>query len=284
MRSPVTAPRAHQLEREAVHLVEHHRVFHPQRGELVDVEEAPVVDLLRRDAPVGEPVRLHVEQPVERDRSCAAGRRRRSGGATLSSISAATPALALVERRQPPLDDFLLARADRDRLGLAIAARRQVPASRSGCSAARRRRRPAWPSSQRSSRALEDHAEGVGRDRQRLVVVVDDRTRRRDRRAAAPAARGPRRTGRRGSGSGSCRRARPSPDATRCRRSARSASSARSRARRATTGSPTSRSPCGSARGPSRGPCRARAAPRSRPSSPRRFRSPGLSRVGSATS
>ena len=56
----------HQLEDEAVHLVEHRRVFHAQRRELVDVEEAPVVDLLRRDAPVREPVRLLVEQPIER--------------------------------------------------------------------------------------------------------------------------------------------------------------------------------------------------------------------------
>ena len=77
MRRPVTAPRSHQLEREAVHLVEHRRVLHPQRGQLVDVEEAAVVDLLGRDAPVREPVRLRVRAGVERDRSCAAGRRRR---------------------------------------------------------------------------------------------------------------------------------------------------------------------------------------------------------------
>ena len=58
--------RADQLEDEAVHLVEDRRVFHPQRGELVDVEEAAVVDFLGRDAPVRQAVRLLVQQPIER--------------------------------------------------------------------------------------------------------------------------------------------------------------------------------------------------------------------------
>jgi hypothetical protein len=46
-------------------LVEHGRVFHAQRRQLVHVEEPPVIDLLGCDTPVGEPVRLLVEQLVE---------------------------------------------------------------------------------------------------------------------------------------------------------------------------------------------------------------------------
>ncbi len=40
--------------------------IHPEPGELVDVEEAAVVDLVRCDAPVGEAVVLRFEQSVER--------------------------------------------------------------------------------------------------------------------------------------------------------------------------------------------------------------------------
>ena len=63
---------ADQLEHEAVHLVEHRRVFHAQRRQLVDVEEPAVVDLLGGHPPVREAIRLRVEQRVEPDRSCAA--------------------------------------------------------------------------------------------------------------------------------------------------------------------------------------------------------------------
>jgi len=47
-----------QLEDEPVNLVEHHRIFHPQRRELIHVEESTVIDLFGCDAPVSEPVRL----------------------------------------------------------------------------------------------------------------------------------------------------------------------------------------------------------------------------------
>ncbi len=46
-------------------LAEHGRELHADGGQLVDVEEAAVVDLLGGDAPVRETVRLLVEQPVE---------------------------------------------------------------------------------------------------------------------------------------------------------------------------------------------------------------------------
>ncbi len=67
----------HELEGEAVDLVEDRRIFHAQRGELVDVEEAPVVDFLGRDAPVRKAVRLLVQQPVERIEAARLVRRRR---------------------------------------------------------------------------------------------------------------------------------------------------------------------------------------------------------------
>ena len=54
-----------QLEHEAMHLLEDRGIFHPQRRELVDVEEAAIVDLFGRDPPVRQPVRLLIQQPIE---------------------------------------------------------------------------------------------------------------------------------------------------------------------------------------------------------------------------
>ena len=56
---------ADQLEGKAMHLVEDRRVFHAERRELVDVEEPPVVDFLRRDPPMREAIRLLVQERVE---------------------------------------------------------------------------------------------------------------------------------------------------------------------------------------------------------------------------
>jgi hypothetical protein len=46
-------------------VLEHFAPFYPQPGEVVDVEESPVVDLLGGDPPEREPVRLIVQQPFE---------------------------------------------------------------------------------------------------------------------------------------------------------------------------------------------------------------------------
>src|ERR1700730_17360391 len=39
--------------------------FHAQAGQLVDVEETPVIDLFRSNAPIRDPVGLHFEQLVQ---------------------------------------------------------------------------------------------------------------------------------------------------------------------------------------------------------------------------
>ena len=41
------------------------RVFHPDGGKAVDIEEPPVIDLLRGDPPVGKPPGLLVEKLIE---------------------------------------------------------------------------------------------------------------------------------------------------------------------------------------------------------------------------
>ena len=53
-------------QHEAVRRVEDFVIFHAQRSEVVDVEETTVVDLIRSDAPEGEPVGLRFEQGMQR--------------------------------------------------------------------------------------------------------------------------------------------------------------------------------------------------------------------------
>ena len=49
-----------------MHVAKRPRVLDPQPGQLVDVEEAPVVDAGHREPPVGEAVVLPLQQPVQR--------------------------------------------------------------------------------------------------------------------------------------------------------------------------------------------------------------------------
>jgi hypothetical protein len=64
---PVHLPGGEEAERENVRFLEDVQVLHPDRRQGVDVEEAPVVDLLPRHTPVGEPVgHVAVEELVQR--------------------------------------------------------------------------------------------------------------------------------------------------------------------------------------------------------------------------
>ena len=45
--------------------VENTRVFHPDGAQVVDVEKAPIVDLVEGGFPVGDAVRLTIEQIVQ---------------------------------------------------------------------------------------------------------------------------------------------------------------------------------------------------------------------------
>jgi hypothetical protein len=71
---PVDSAPRDQREDQPVRLGEQLGLLDTQRGEVVDIEEAAIVDLVRGDAPIGEPVGLSVEQPVARPKT------RRSAG------------------------------------------------------------------------------------------------------------------------------------------------------------------------------------------------------------
>ena len=59
-------PSASKLAEQLVRGSEDLRIFDAQAGELVHVEKAPIVDLVRRRAPVRQPVSLRLEQLVQR--------------------------------------------------------------------------------------------------------------------------------------------------------------------------------------------------------------------------
>ena len=54
-----------QLENELMSRFEHLRNFHSDCGEVVDVEEAPIVDFLGGGTPIAKPIYLSVEQIVQ---------------------------------------------------------------------------------------------------------------------------------------------------------------------------------------------------------------------------
>ena len=58
--------RGGELEQVSVRGLEHGVVFHPQGGEIVDVEKAPIVDLVGSHPPVRNAIRLRLEQGVQR--------------------------------------------------------------------------------------------------------------------------------------------------------------------------------------------------------------------------
>ena len=65
-RSPCSRPSAISARDQLVHVAERPRVLDPQPGQIVDVEEAPVVDARHREPPVGEAVVLPLQQPMQR--------------------------------------------------------------------------------------------------------------------------------------------------------------------------------------------------------------------------
>ncbi len=62
---PLHVSLVHQLQDQAVRLVEDVDVLHADRGQLVDVEEPPIIDLVAGDPPIGQPIRLLGQKLVE---------------------------------------------------------------------------------------------------------------------------------------------------------------------------------------------------------------------------
>ena len=116
---------AHEAQDELVRDVEDLRHLHPHRGEVVHVEEAAVVDLVARDAPVGEPVRLGGQEPVEEVEARGIAFRPVHDPEIVVDVLADLRRL-LDEGGEPALDDLLLAQALRDPRGIGLRPAGQV--------------------------------------------------------------------------------------------------------------------------------------------------------------
>ena len=99
--------------------------FHPDRGQIVDVEEPAIVDFLAGHAPISRAIRLGVDQAVHRieagrfaGRAVVFGDRGVQGGAKFRASD--------VQSRDSPFDNFLLAIALGQLIRIGFGARRQV--------------------------------------------------------------------------------------------------------------------------------------------------------------
>ena len=115
---------AHETEEQAVRRLEDRGVFHPDRGQLVDVEEAPVVDLLAGHPPVRRAVGLVRQQRVELVHA------RRVAGLSVEDADVVLDEGAHGRRRREQGDEllppfFLLALARGHVLGALLGGRRQ---------------------------------------------------------------------------------------------------------------------------------------------------------------
>ena len=59
------APFRHQSPQQPVRMREDVRILHPQPDEIVDIEKPPIIDLLCRHSPMGEPIRLRLQQSMQ---------------------------------------------------------------------------------------------------------------------------------------------------------------------------------------------------------------------------
>src|SRR5579864_4451484 len=88
---------AQQPADELVGLREDQRIFHAQADQIIDIEEAAIVDLLSRHAPEGQPVHLRLQQAVQSVEALAVARR---------SIQHAQGFLDLITSPSGILDEF----------------------------------------------------------------------------------------------------------------------------------------------------------------------------------
>ena len=99
--------------------------LHGERGQVVDVKESAVVDLVGSHSPVREAVALILEQVIQKREAVRVARAARK--ASHVAVDKIPDRLAFRgQRRQPALDHFLLTLAFRNFFGLGIRAAREV--------------------------------------------------------------------------------------------------------------------------------------------------------------
>ena len=243
MRKPVDPALADVPEHGLVRAVEDVGQLDPQARQGVHVEEAAVVDVARRHPPMGQPVGLRLQQPVQRPEAVRAAleaveQRQRAGGGLLDQRRHA------VDLGEPALQPLGLLR-EAPAAGL-VGVDRHGPQALGDREQLRGGVVVHGPDG--GDHPVEDRRVAQRPDRQ-LVLVVPDAERAlvgvelQLQRRPSP---GPRRSARRGTGSRGCARRRAAP--SRCRRRRRTATGSPIRAPRATRDCRRRRRPCGSGR------------------------------------
>ena len=120
----VDLARRDELEHEAVGRIEDRLVLHAEGGEVVDVEEAPVVDLVGGDAPEREPVRLRFQQLVQMLERARHARRAVEGAER--AFDRRGRRMRVRGRREPALEQTRVAIARHDRRRRRVLPGRQV--------------------------------------------------------------------------------------------------------------------------------------------------------------
>ena len=119
---PANVALTHQIENQRMHRGEDFGIFHANGGEIVDVEEAAVVDLVHRDAPEAEAIGFAFQQPLQAVE--AAGLTAPAVDFDQRGVDGFRGLRAgLQQARQPALDDLLLplALADLGIVGFGVA-------------------------------------------------------------------------------------------------------------------------------------------------------------------
>ena len=124
--APCTMPRSSSSNTRRVRAFEDLAMLHLDRGQLVDVEEAAIVDFVGRDPPVGQAIRLLADAAASSRSKLRASPRVPLSCCRLASIAAATAGELVDQLLQAPLDDFLLAVLFGDPLPVGHRSRRQV--------------------------------------------------------------------------------------------------------------------------------------------------------------
>ena len=116
---------AEETQDQLMRRIEDVLALHAEGGQLVDVEEPAVVDLLRGDAPKSEPIRLVVEHLFEQiETRGVAGRAVELGHRAGDEV--ADRRILRGQRSEAPLDDLLLALPFGDEGGVGLVAARQM--------------------------------------------------------------------------------------------------------------------------------------------------------------
>ena len=106
IRRPDTLPAQQHLEHQRVAVLKDRRVFHADGRQVVDVEEAAVIDFVAGRLPMGQAVDLGIEQPVEVVKALRAAGSAVDLGQVRGDELAHGRALRR-DLRQPLLDHFL---------------------------------------------------------------------------------------------------------------------------------------------------------------------------------